>query len=32
MIYKVARIKRDIDNMEVIVFRCKITGMEIECR
>ena len=32
MTYKAARIKRDIDNIEVIVFRCKITGMEIECR
>ncbi len=32
MIYEAARIKRDTDNIEVIVFRCKITGTEIECR
>lgn len=32
MTYKGARIKRDTDNIEPIVFRCKITGTEIECR
>jgi len=32
MTYKVARIKRNIDNIEVIAFRCKITGTEIEYR
>jgi hypothetical protein len=32
MTYQIARIKHDIDNTEVIAFRCKITGTEIECR
>jgi len=32
MTYQSASIKHDIDNIEVIVFRCKITGTEIECR